>query len=178
MMSVTWSESIAPDGTVKTGRLRKVKSSPRKPPPKKKALRLPEGASWVRSRNSSSTYLMYYGLRWGFVCRYRATLKGKTQRWFFENTLGILEGSRTKTGAQRRLVRSLRNELKTVQTMTAPKSPTKEPRRYRKLSHKDILRCGDQYKSTSGRWRPTNAVGTHPYKISSIEYRRPIKDVR
>jgi len=119
MMSVTWSESIAPDGTVKTGRLRKVKSSPRKPPPKKKALRLPEGASWIRFKGSSGIHLLYQGTRWGFICRYRATLKGKTQRWFFENTLGILEGSKTKTGAQRLLVRSLRNELKQVKALIA-----------------------------------------------------------
>lgn len=55
---------------------------------------------------------------------------------------------------------------------------------YRKLSHRDLLRWGDQYKTTWGRWRPVygpatgsnHTVGMHPYP--GTEYRRPIKVVR
>jgi hypothetical protein len=54
-----------------------------------------------------------------------------------------------------------------------PKKPI-----YRRLSHRDILRSGDQYK-TSGKWLPVygpatgskHLIGNHPYP--GTEYRRP-----
>lgn len=63
--------------------------------------------------------------------------------------------------------------------MVRPATP-----RYRKLSHRDILRWGDQYKAPSGKWLSVygpatgsnHTVGRHPYP--GTEYRRPIKDVR
>ena len=156
-----------------------------------KTIRLPEGASWVRFKNvpsnpwtyyqySLGTYLLYHGVKWGGVRRYLAALD-KSHRWLCEDNLGRVKWSKTKTGAQRLLVRTLQDELKQVQTMMAPKSPTLTPelRRYRKLSTRDLLRQGDEYADRSlGKWRPISKriVGMHPYP--HIEYRRPIKDVR
>lgn len=56
--------------------------------------------------------------------------------------------------------------------------------RYRKLSHRDILRWHDEYRTPSGKWLPvhgpatgsTHTVGLHPYP--GTEYRRPIQVVR
>lgn len=56
--------------------------------------------------------------------------------------------------------------------------------RYRKLSHRDILRWKDEYLTRSGKWIPVygpatgsnHTVGRHPY--SGTEYRRPVPSVR
>jgi hypothetical protein len=66
-------------------------------------------------------------------------------------------------------------------------SPSATPR-YRKLSHRDVLRWGDEFKSPSGKWLPVYAratgsihtVGSHPWTTPGYhnsmgtEYRRPI----
>lgn len=64
------------------------------------------------------------------------------------------------------------------------------PPRYRKLSHRDILRWGDEYKAPSGKWLKVygpatgsiHTVGSKPWTTPGYplgtEYRRPLKDVR
>jgi hypothetical protein len=55
--------------------------------------------------------------------------------------------------------------------------------RYRKLSPRDILRWGDEYKTPKGKWLPVygpatgsnHTVGMHPYQ--GTEYRRPVQVV-
>lgn len=90
---------------------------------RKPTVRVPKGASWVRlpQEPRNCTHLLYQGVRWGLV--YRPDNKTKLSRvmtrwlWYSENALGQINWGRTKEEAQRRLVRTLRDELKVVKEL-------------------------------------------------------------
>lgn len=146
----------------------------------KSNIRLPKGASWIRFDGDPNTHLLYCGLRWGFVYKPKLRKNLKTPyKWYSDNARGTLNRGRSRDEALRLLVRSLRDELRNVKALVATSGSP-----YRKLSHRDTLRWGDEYKTPSGKWLQVHGpatgsvhtVGLHPYP--GTEYRRPIKVVR
>lgn len=144
----------------------------------KSTIRLPKGASWIRFEGDPHPHLLYCGLRWGYVYKpkSRENLKSKTPyKWFAENAYGDINWGRSRDEALRLLVRSLRRELRNVKVLIATRG-----RSYRKLSRRDILRWGDEYKAPSQEWMRVygpatgshHTVGMHPYPFT--EYRRPV----
>lgn len=181
MSGITWDEAIAHDGAVSVSRIRREGEVPSRKLSLRK-IRLPKGASWIRFDDDPSTHLLYQGIRWGYVYKPkpRENLKSKTRyKWISENVRGGINWGRTRDEALRLLVRTLRVELKLVQVLA---SPVATSIRHRKLSRRDILRWGDEYQASSGKWLPVygpatgsnHTVGMHPYR--DTEYRRPIKE--
>ena len=143
----------------------------------KSNIRLPKGASLIRFDGDPNTHLLYCGIRWGYVFKPTQKLK-HPYKWYSNSVTGGSNWGRTKDDTLRLLTRTLRDELKRVQELVAPKGGS-----YRKLSHRDILRWKDEYRNPSGKWLPVygpatgshHTVGMHP--TPGTEYRRPIKGV-
>jgi hypothetical protein len=179
-MSITWSESISPDGTVRRGRIRKVKSGPRTPSYRRRTIRLPKGASWIRFEDDLGTHLLYHGVRWGYVYKPKPRVNLKNPyKWYSENAYGNINWGKSKDEVQRQLVRTLWDELKKVRELMSQVHDLVVTGKYRKLSHRDLLRWKDEYKAPSGKWLSVygpatgsvHTIGLHPYP--GTEYRRP-----